>query len=202
MFQKSLVAPSGGDPTCGWLPRFLARYFVMTRLRTSSEVAFQPLRCRRRYRGSLDTEDNGNDTLRHRRAGQSSTIGRTASFFPDWPWYRSALITERPLKTKVFSGGIGAIGLDLECRSPWRMRKISTTTGEHAQPDAHRSSCGLSYSQFVRKCSECLTDRQLERVAMRLKAYKGLKKAPRTQNKLTVVRDIGKIAPRMTNGHS
>ncbi|OEH76943.1 hypothetical protein cyc_05835 [Cyclospora cayetanensis] len=72
---------------------------------------------------------------------------------------------------------------------------MSTGLGGQSESDGPSSSCGFSYSQFVRQCSECLTDRQLERVAMRLKAYKGLKKTPRAQNKLTVIRDIGKIVP-------
>ncbi|CDJ27879.1 uncharacterized protein EMH_0095790 [Eimeria mitis] len=40
-----------------------------------------------------------------------------------------------------------------------------------------------------------LTERQLERVAIRLKVYRNLKLKPRQQNKLAVIRDIGKIVP-------
>lgn len=71
----------------------------------------------------------------------------------------------------------------------------AATDPQQLQPAS--STCGFSYSNFVRKCSEWLTERQLERVAVRLKAYKGLKKTPRPQNKLAVVRDIGKIVPSM-----
>ncbi|KAL8435836.1 hypothetical protein ACSSS7_002213 [Eimeria intestinalis] len=78
-----------------------------------------------------------------------------------------------------------------------RRRVLSTRAREPARPDTIRHSCGLSYSQFVRKCSEFLTERQLERVALRLKVYKGLKKSPRPHSRLAVVRDVAKIIPRM-----
>lgn len=90
----------------------------------------------------------------------------------------------------------------LRSRRHWLTRSIATSTQEPSQPDVPSHSCGFSYSQFVRKCSEYLTDRQLERVAMRLKSFKGLKKTPRPHNRLAVLRDIGKIIPRTNRGYA
>lgn len=90
--------------------------------------------------------------------------------------------------------GSTAKGAQREGGQHVKWQRAQATDCQQPQP-ASSSACGLSYSKFVRKCSDWLTDRQLERVAVRLKAYKCLKKAPRPHNKLAAVRDIGKIVP-------
>ncbi|XP_026192605.1 uncharacterized protein LOC34622127 [Cyclospora cayetanensis] len=131
------------------------------------------------------------------RGGRYSALEGKASCFSCRQWLFPVTLTR--LDSKIW--GIAA-GSSVACKLGWdeyvqrrRIRQMSTGLGGQSESDGPSSSCGFSYSQFVRQCSECLTDRQLERVAMRLKAYKGLKKTPRAQNKLTVIRDIGKIVP-------
>ncbi|CDJ61548.1 hypothetical protein, conserved [Eimeria maxima] len=95
--------------------------------------------------------------------------------------------------------GSTAKGAQREGGQHVKWQRAQATDCQQPQP-ASSSACGLSYSKFVRKCSDWLTDRQLERVAVRLKAYKCLKKAPRPHNKLAAVRDIGKIVPKEHRG--
>ncbi|KAL8434237.1 hypothetical protein Efla_002002 [Eimeria flavescens] len=85
------------------------------------------------------------------------------------------------------------VGRNRDPGSCVRTRALSTVAAESPRPERSSSSSGLSYSQFVRKCSEWLTDRQLERVAMRLKIYKALKKPPRPHSRLAVVRDQDEV---------
>lgn len=137
-------------------------------------------------------------TCQHRLIIGNSEVDREAvvSATQIWPHLADQRGLSTAITAREFSNGCANRG----GKAQWRLQMpqakgLSTQPAECSQPDAAPSNCGLSYSKFVRKCSDWLTDRQLERVAVRLKAYKALKKAPRAHNKLAVIRDIGKIVP-------
>lgn len=137
-------------------------------------------------------------TCPHRMITGNSEVEREAvvSATQIWPH----LADQRGLSTALTSREFANESANRGGKARQRLRMpqvkgLRTQTGECSQPEAAPSNCGFSYSKFVRKCSDWLTDRQLERVAVRLKAYKALKKAPRAHNKLAVIRDIGKIVP-------
>lgn len=127
---------------------------------------------------------------------QQSPPQQTTTFPLSSPKNNWVYFPRRALNREHFEGD----SLTLNWQQQQRVRRMGTVTAQAPQKEPHRASCGYSYSQFVRKCSECLTDRQLERVAMRLKIYKGLKKVPGPQNRLKVVRDIERIVPRTCSG--
>ncbi|CDJ69152.1 hypothetical protein, conserved [Eimeria necatrix] len=138
-------------------------------------------------------------TCPHRMITGNSEVERDAviSATQIWPHLADQRGLSTALTSREFANGFANRGG--KARQRLRMPQVKglrTQTGECSQPEAAPSNCGFSYSKFVRKCSDWLTDRQLERVAVRLKAYKALKKAPRAHNKLAVIRDIGKIVPK------